>query len=130
MIKKTYRTALLMVLTILSVNANAQDGETAVKQVIRHLFDGMKKTDTGMIRAAFHPTPVLQTIVKNRDGKTIIITERLDSFLVSVARPHAEVYDERISFDVIRIDGDLAMAWASYKFYIGEKFSHCGVDSF
>ena len=130
MIKKTYREAVLMLLTILSVNAYAQDSETAVKQVVNRLFDGMKKTDTGMIRAAFHSAPVLQTIVKNREGKTIILTEVLDSFLISVARPHSEIYDERISFDVIRIDGDLAIVWASYKFYIGEKFSHCGVDSF
>jgi hypothetical protein len=27
-------------------------------------------------------------------------------------------------------DGDLAEVWASYAFYIGKTFSHCGVDSF
>jgi hypothetical protein len=40
------------------------------------------------------------------------------------------VYDERISFDLVKIDGELASVWTPYKFYAGEKFSHCGVDSY
>lgn len=56
--------------------------------------------------------------------------EPLDSFLVAVSKPHAKVYDERITFDVIKIDGEFAMVWSPYKFYLGDKFSHCGVDSF
>jgi hypothetical protein len=30
----------------------------------------------------------------------------------------------------VLIDGNLASVWTDYKFYIGEKFSHCGVNSF
>jgi len=50
--------------------------------------------------------------------------------LVAIAKPHTEAYDERITFDLVKIDGELAMVWAPYKFYLGEKFSHCGVDAF
>jgi hypothetical protein len=28
------------------------------------------------------------------------------------------------------VDGNLAMVWAYYEFDTGDKFSHCGVDSF
>jgi hypothetical protein len=35
-----------------------------------------------------------ETIAKNGDGKTIIINEPLDSFLVGISKPHAGVYDE------------------------------------
>jgi len=38
--------------------------------------------------------------------------------------------DERISFETIKIDGPLAIAWTPYKFYYEGKFSHCGVNSF
>ncbi|HNA01067.1 MAG TPA: hypothetical protein PLN49_09415, partial [Ferruginibacter sp.] len=38
--------------------------------------------------------------------------------------------DERITFDVVRVDGALAIAWTPYKFYFNGKFSHCGVNSF
>lgn len=83
-----------------------------------------------MIRDAFSAEPILQTIIKNKEGKVFVNREPLDSFLVAVARPHTEAYDERIVFDVVKIDGELAMVWAPYKFFLGDKFSHCGVDSF
>ena len=130
MIKKTYMKRLLIILTIISSKAMAQTDESAVKQVINNMFDGMRKMDTGMLRAAFTSTPILQTVVKNKEGKTVVLTEPLDSFIVAISQPHTEVYDERIIFDMIKIDGDLAIAWTPYKFYVGDKFSHCGVDSY
>jgi len=130
MIKKSYRALILFVLTLNTVNAIAQNDETAVKQVVNNLFESMKKGDTALIRKQFYSAPLLQTVVKNRDGKTTVITEPLDSFLVAIGHPHQEVYDERISFDLVRIDADLAMVWAPYKFYIGERMNHCGVDVF
>ena len=130
MIKKTYSTGLLFILTILSTNVFAQSDEEAIKQTINSLFDGMRKTDTSLMRNAFTDAPFLQTVIKNKEGKTVLLTEPLDSFMVSIAKPRKEILDERIVFDVIKIDGDLAVAWTPYKFYIDEKFSHCGVDSF
>lgn len=130
MIKKSYCPSILFVLTLITVNAFAQPDEAAVKQVVNNLFEGMKKGDTSLIRNLFYSAPLLQTVVKNRESKIVVITEPLDSFLVAIGHPHQEVYDERITFDVIRIDADLAMVWAPYKFYIGERLNHCGVDIF
>lgn len=45
-----------------------------------------------------------------------------------VGTPHSAVYDERIVFGGIKIDGPLASVWAPAKFYLGETFDHCGVD--
>jgi hypothetical protein len=122
--------SLFLILTIISTTAFAQNDEVAVKQLVNRLFEGMKKSDTAMIRATFSSTAILQTIAKNKDGKTIIVNELLDSFLLGILKPHTGVYDERITFDVIKIDGELAMVWAPYKFYVGDRLSHCGVDSF
>jgi hypothetical protein len=130
MIKKTYRLTLLLVLTICIQNVNAQNDEAAVKKVINQLFDGMRSTDTAMMRAAFTRQAILQSVGKSREGKTVIETEPLDSFFYFIAKPHKEIYDEQITFDFIKIDGDLATVWTPYKFYIGTKFSHCGVDSY
>src|SRR5205085_5594212 len=102
----------------------------AVKETLNRLFEGMKKSDTALIRSAFSGNSTLQTVVKNKEGKVAIETEPLDSFLVAIATPHVEVYDERITIDVIKFDAELAMVWAPYKFYLGDKFSHCGVDAF
>lgn len=121
---------IFLILTIISTTAFAQGDEADVKQAVNKLFEGIKKSDTAMIRASFSSESIMQTIIKNKEGKVFVETEPLDSFLVDVAKPHNEVYDERITFDVIKIDGELAVVWAPYKFYLGEKFSHCGVDSF
>ena len=130
MIKNTYRKLLLILLTFCSVNAFAQTEEEAVKAVINQLFEGMKKGDSALIRLAFSPSATLETVVKNREGLVRIRRESIDSFLVSIARPHTDVYDERITFEMVKIDDELALAWTPYKFYIGDKFSHCGVNSF
>ena len=94
------------ILTFISTTAFAQSDEIAVKQAVDKLFEGMKKSDTAMIRSAFSSSSVLQTIAKNKEGKIWVVTEALDSFLVSVGSPHKEVYDERIKIDVVKIDGE------------------------
>jgi hypothetical protein len=121
---------IFLILTFISTTVYAQNDEVAVKQVVNRLFDGMKKSDTAMIRSVFSSDPTLQSIATSRDGNVLIVNEPLDSFLVEISKPHTEVYDERLSFDVIKIDGELAMVWAPYKFYVGERLNHCGTDSF
>lgn len=130
MIKKSYRKRMLIILTIISTNVFSQSDEVAIKQTVNNLFDGMRKTDTSLIKSAFTDAPILQTVVKNKEGKIILLTEPLDSFLVAISKPHKDVYDERIVFDMIKIDAELAIVWTPYKFYVGDKFSHCGVNSF
>lgn len=121
---------MLLILTFISLNTYAQNDETAVKQTINDLFEGMKTSDTALMRSAFSKNAFLQTIIKTRDGNTVVRSEPVDSFLVSVGRPHTEVYDEQITFEIVKIDADLAIAWTPYKFYAGSDFSHCGVNSF
>jgi hypothetical protein len=121
---------LLVILTFCSFTAFAQNGDEDIKTTINNLFDGMRKSDTALIRSAFAPNSVLQTIVKTKDGQTRVRTEAVDSFIMSIARPHKEVYDERITFGTIKVDADLAIVWTPYQFFVDDKFSHCGVNSF
>ncbi len=130
MIKKTYCNSMIFILTLLTVNVFGQGDEQAVKQVIDQLFKGMKTADTAVIRSTFYETPILQTVLVDKEGHTRVVTEPLDSFLLAVSTPHTEVYDERVVFDMVKVDGDLAMVWAPYQFYLGNIFSHCGVDTF
>ena len=123
--------SILVLLTLfLSSYSFAQKDEELVRQSIVRFFDGMRLSDTSMIRSTFAPKAIMQTVNKNKAGEVMVGSEVLDSFIYFVAKPHSEIYDERISFDIIRVDADLAIAWTPYKFYIGDKFSHCGVNSF
>ena len=108
-----------------------QNGEEeAVKKIIGLLFDGMRKGDSSMVKAAFAPEPTLQTISTPPAGGTKVKTEALQRFLDAVGTPHTDVWDERIEYGRISIDGALASVWMPYQFYLGGKYSHCGVNSF
>lgn len=129
-LKKLCMKTLFLILTLFALKASAQTEEDRVKQPITALFDGMRKSDTALLRSAFAPDAILQTIVKNKEGKVIVRTEEVSGFVTSIGKPRTEVLDERITYDLVRVDDNLAIAWTPYQFYIGDKFSHCGVNSF
>ncbi|WP_026897967.1 nuclear transport factor 2 family protein [Daejeonella oryzae] len=112
------------------LSAQVKNSETeSVKKVINQLFEGMRKGDSSMVSSTFSKGMIMQTISK-RQGQINVVRYEPLNFLKSIATPHSEVYDERITFDEILIDAELASVWTSYKFYVGDKFSHCGVNSF
>jgi hypothetical protein len=115
---------------IFPIISKAQSNEEeAVKQAVNHLFAGMKNADSTLAGSAFSANSIMQTI-ENKDGKTTVRTEPVANFLKFIGSPHKEKFDERIVFTKILIDGPLASVWTDYKFYVDEKFSHCGVNSF
>ena len=128
--KEKHMRLLLFILLLTSLTVSAQTEEDKVKGVVTKLFDGMRKSDSAMIRTAFVPDAIMQTIITNKEGKTEVRNEKLSDFITAVTKPHKDLYDERITFDIIRIDGALAIAWTPYQFYVSNTFSHCGVDSF
>ncbi|WP_343531138.1 hypothetical protein [Pedobacter sp.] len=104
--------------------------EEGIKKAINSLFDGMRKSDSTLMRSAFNQGAILQTIVKTKAGNNEVRSTDLNLFISSIGKPHSSVYDERIVFTKILIDDGLASVWTDYKFYISDKFSHCGVNSF
>ena len=109
---------------------NAQTAEDSVKMTINHFFEGMKKSDTILIRTTLTEGVIFQTITRKKDGNLMVRSENVNEFLTFIANPQKDVADERITFESIKIDGALASVWTPYKFYSGEKFSHCGANSF
>lgn len=107
-----------------------QTATEAVKHIVNTMFDAMRKGDSALLRSTFSKDMVLQSVSTNKDGKSVLSTENAGEFVKAIGTPHSAVYDERITFGDIKIDGDLASVWAPYKFYLGDKFSHCGVDVF
>ena len=101
----------------------------AVKQTIAAFFTGMRQGDSTAVRRTLAPGAVFHTIA-TRAGITQVQPENPLDFLKSVGTPHPKVWDERITFDKILIDANLASVWTPYEFYLGGTFSHCGYNSF
>ena len=127
---------LLLFLFCIGINvAKAQTANSeieAIKKTVNTVFEGMKKCDSAMVKSVFAPGAVLQTIRNSKDGLSGTVTgDRLEPWLKAIAQAKAaeQVWDEKMNFDQILIDGNMAQVWGSYTFHIGTKFSHCGTDN-
>ena len=113
------------------LSAQAQHSEEhEVMETIVKLFDGMREADSSAVRAAFVPGVVLKIIEETAEGKMVIRAQPLDAFVASVGRRNPGELDERVMFEMVKVEGKLASVWAPYLFNLKGQLSHCGVDSF
>jgi hypothetical protein len=108
--------------------AGAQNHEKDVIAVVEKLFEGMRAKDTAMMRSVFDPAARLLGLNRQAPG-TVMVTS-VDQFLRGIGGYQGAELHERIFRPEVRIDGDFATVWAFYTLHVGDRFSHCGVDSF
>ncbi len=110
--------------------ASSQTAVDSVKLTIGNLFSAMRETNARGVLNCFTDSAVMQTIVRDAKGETMVKNEKLSEFAMIVGSMPKGAADERITFDMVKVDGALATAWTPYKFYFNGQFSHCGVNSF
>ena len=123
----------LFVLTVLALSVNSSIGQSAedsVKAVIGRMFEGMKNADPVLLKSSFADSMVLQTISRNKEGILVVKNENPEAFIEFIRKETPGNADERITFETVKVDGPLAIAWTPYNFYYKGQFSHCGVNSF
>ena len=121
---------LCILLSAFSSSASAQSAEDSVKATIRKMFFAMIEADGAMLQDCFADNAIMQTITTNKEGKLIVRTDSVAAFVKQVSNMPKGLADERIVFEMVKIDGPLATVWTPYKFYRRADFSHCGVNSF
>ena len=121
---------ILLTVIIISSSAIAQTAEDSVKAVINKMFTGMKNGDMALLKNSFADSVILQTITRNKEGYVVIKNENTAEFIDFISKLSPGAADERITFETIKTDGPMAIAWTPYNFYFNGKFSHCGVNSF
>ena len=82
------------------------------------------------LKSSFADSMILQTISRNKEGKLIVRNEAPAEFINFIGKESPGNADERITFDIVKADGPLAIAWTPYNFFYKGLFSHCGVNSF
>ncbi|SDS52935.1 Putative lumazine-binding [Polaribacter sp. KT25b] len=124
---------LAIIAFVLSFTLVAQNKseEKAIKNVIETFFDGLHNGDSTLIKTTLHNDIKIQTTYTNDKNQNILKLETKKALLTNIANKKPEtIYQEKLlSFD-IKIDGNLASVWTPYEFYLNEKFSHCGANSF
>ncbi|MCH3881505.1 nuclear transport factor 2 family protein [Tenacibaculum aquimarinum] len=122
---------LLVTLGLSSIlTAQNSSEEKAIKQTIETFFDGLHKGDSTIVSATMHSSIKIQTTF-NRKGEKDIVTDSREKILTGIAnkKPENKYFEKLLSWD-IKIDGNLASVWTPYEFYLNDKFSHCGANSF
>ena len=119
----------LIILT--ATSASSQTAVDSVKAAVDKMFRAMKNSDGVLLKECFADSgAILQTIARDKSGSTIIKNEIVADFIKVVSSMPKDAADERIVYDVVKVDGPLATVWTPYKFYFNGQFSHCGVNSF
>jgi hypothetical protein len=105
------------------------EDRAAVMAVVDELFNAMRAGDSTRVRAVFLPGATLVTSAVGARGQVIAQRGTVDDFTKAVGTPHAQVFDERLGPPTIHVADGLASVWVDYSFFLGNTFSHCGVDA-
>ncbi|TNE72926.1 hypothetical protein EP331_05940 [bacterium] len=132
--KKITLSICLIILLGNTVQLKAQETEKkAITQTIESLFEGFRKSDSALVASTFFDrTPYLGTSFMRNGSFQFREDGGLEPMLNAIAKPKADsvMWDERIYDLEIKVDDGLASVFCPYQFYVGEKFSHCGVNYF
>ena len=69
------------------------------------------------------------TVVSDAAGGATARHMSWDAFLAGV-KPGSDSYEERLTDPAIESDGNVALVWSPYVFYLNGKPDHCGTDHF
>lgn len=129
---------LLMFLLAAFISAGAQepahrgDDQRDAIRVAHNLFEAMRAKNMEAIRSLFMPEGQLVAIDQPRTGqglsKTRVFTA--DAFAKMIAQAKAPEFIEKMPQPKAEVFGDMALVYGRYTFHVGDKFSHCGTNSF
>lgn len=119
---------LIFSISILSGQNNEKE---EVKKAVEIFFNGFHNQDSTLIKSTASPAIIMQTIGRDKDGASVVKTSDFNNFLKSIVSiPDTTKFQEKLLSYQIQIDGSMANAWTPYEFWINDKLSHCGVNSF
>ena len=116
-------------LLFLGFAVNAQQQE--VQKSIETFFEGFHQRDTVRMKSVCADRIVLQSISESLVKGNKLTEENADKFYKSIATIPSNIeFSEKILSYNIQIDGTIAHVWAPYQFYVNDKLSHSGVNTF
>ena len=123
------RSFITMLFLFVGLVSNAQKQE--VQKCIDVFFEGFHQKDTLKLKSVCGDKVILQSISESKTKGNKLSNESAEEFYKSIASiPQTTKFQEKILSYNIQIDGAMAHVWAPYEFYINDKLSHSGVNTF
>lgn len=123
---------LLLISAMISAQPSKNADEKNAADVPDKLFEAMRMKNADAIRVLFNAEGQLVAIDKPRSGEGLSKTRVLsgDAFAKLISEAKGAEFVEKMPNKEVKINGDLATVSGRYTFYLGEKFSHCGTNTF
>ncbi|WP_329741162.1 nuclear transport factor 2 family protein [Dyella sp. A6] len=121
-IRSILAVALLCPATVMALPA-AHPAQAALASV-QGFLDAMARHDPAGMRAHVLPTGSMALM---RHGKPVQLS--LGDFIGRL-KPDGHRVAEYIRHPLVRVDHDVAIVWAPYRFLLDGKLHHCGTDAF
>jgi hypothetical protein len=96
--------------------------------VVNKLFDAMRVKNADAIRAVFSAEGQLAA-TQRRDGRPSVRVYTGEAFAKLIVETKGELKELMYKPDAT-VSGDLALVRGRYGFYVDDRFSHCGMNSF
>jgi hypothetical protein len=94
---------------------------------LQRLFDALESGDEALLRSVTDASVVMH-FSETLDGATTFGSATLDGLATRITSSEVPLI-ERMWNQTVAVNGPLATIWTPYDFYVGETFSHCGVDA-
>ncbi|MEZ4839893.1 nuclear transport factor 2 family protein [Flavobacterium sp.] len=104
--------------------------ESEVQQTIGIFFQAFHQRDSTALKKVCSENLVLHSISESEKGAKFSV-EKASNFYKSIASiPLSIKFEEKILGFKVQVDGTMAHVWTPYEFYVNDKLSHSGVNSF
>ncbi|HMV83470.1 MAG TPA: MBL fold metallo-hydrolase [Blastocatellia bacterium] len=107
---------------------STEDDAKTVLAVVNQLFAAMRAKDAAAMQALFLAEGQF-VATDRRNGHPARRVFNGESFAKLIVGTKGLLL-ERMYKPEVRVSGDLALVWGRYGFYVDERFSHCGLNSF
>lgn len=120
---------LILIFLFIGVSTVAQKQD--VQKVIEDFFVAFHQKDTIKLKSVCSDKIILQSISESKTKGNKLTNESSTEFYISISSiPSNMKFNEKILSYTIQVDGTMAHVWTPYKFYINDKLSHSGVNTF
>lgn len=104
--------------------------ESEIQLTIGKFFNAFHQRDSIALKKVCSENLILHSISESEKGAKFSV-EKASNFYKSIATiPLSMKFEEKILSYKVQIDGTMAHVWTPYEFYVNDKLSHSGVNSF
>ena len=132
-VKYQRKMAIVLFFLLIFFYAPAMSADISVEKkqiikVVNQFFEVLASRDVNVAKQIVIPEGCSFSI-REQNGVKVVKSSNFQGFLDNLPNPKAK-YKEVMEDPKILLHRGIAVLWAKYRFFINDKFSHCGVDAF